>query len=313
MGKIGIIFPGQGAHFVGMGKALCEMSESARAVFEKIDVLRPGTSALCFGGPEEELNKTINTQPCIFAVEQAALAFLRDNGIVSQGYAGFSLGEITGLVASGILSLEEGLDFVTRRGRAMESASQICAATMIAVLKLDNETVESLCQEFNQCYPVNYNCPGQLVVALLREDVDLFLKRVKEIGGRGMSLDLSGGFHSPFMTYATELLQQDLNQFKFQSGSVPLYANASAQPYPASSEEIKSYVLHQIDHPVQWEKIIRNMIMDGYTTFIECGPGKTLGGFIKKIDASVLYYHYETLLAEYSEAKNAGKEWSFIC
>lgn len=313
MGKIGIIFPGQGAHFVGMGKTLYEISESARAVFEKMDALRPGTSTLCFEGPEEALNKTINTQPCIFAVEQAALTFLRDNGIVSQGYAGFSLGEITGLVAADILSLDEGLDLVTKRGRAMEAASQINAATMIAVLKLDNETVESLCQEFNQCYPVNYNCPGQLVVALLREDVDLFLKRVKEIGGRGMSLNLSGGFHSPFMTYATELLLQDLDEFEFQPGSVPLYSNASALPYPSLSAEIKSYVLHQINHPVQWEKIIKNMIDDGFTSFIECGPGKTLGGFIKKIDPSVVYYHFETLLAEYTEAKNAGKEWSFIC
>lgn len=313
MGKIALIFPGQGSQFVGMGKPLYEHSPSARAVFDQIDSLRHGTSDLCFEGPAEALNQTQNTQPCIFAVELAALATLKAVGIKAQGISGFSLGEVTGLVASGVLSLEDGLKFVKKRGKAMEEASNMTPASMVAVLKLDNATVEALCQEFCQCYPVNYNCPGQLVVALLKDDQELFLTRVKELGGRGIPLSLSGGFHSPFMTYATKLLEKKIYELTFSQGTIPLYSNAYAKPYPTSPVDIRSYILHQINHPVLWEQTMRNMIEDGFTTFIECGPGKTLNGFMKKIDKSVTCYHVETLLTDYLEAKNAGKEWSFIC
>lgn len=313
MGKIALLFPGQGAQFVGMGKPLYELCPSARIIFDQVDTIHHGTSTLCFEGPVEALNQTHNTQPCIFAVELAALAALKCVGVEAQGIAGFSLGEVTGLVASGVLSMEDGLKFVKKRGQAMEAASQLTPATMVAVLKLDNAAVEALCKEFNQCYPVNYNCPGQLVVALLRDDQDAFLARIKALGGRGIPLTLSGGFHSPFMTYATKLLEENIYELTFSAGSIPLYSNAYAKPYPESPVDIRSYILHQINHPVLWEQTMRNMIEDGFTTFIECGPGKTLAGFLKKIDKSVTSYHVETLLTDYLEAKNTGKEWSFIC
>lgn len=313
MAKIALLFPGQGSQYVGMGKPLYELSPCSREIFDQVDTIHPGTSALCFEGPAEGLNQTQNTQPCIFAVELAALAALKCIGVEAQGIAGFSLGEVTGLVAAGVLSMDDGLKFVKKRGRAMEEASQMTPASMVAVLKLDNATVEALCQEFNQCYPVNYNCPGQLVVALLKDDQEAFLMRVKELGGRGIPLTLSGGFHSPFMTYATKLLEQKIYELTFAAGSIPLYSNAYAKPYPTAPVDIRDYILHQINHPVLWEQTIRNMIADGFTTFIECGPGKTLGGFIKKIDKSVTCCHVETVLTDYLEAKNAGKEWSFIC
>ncbi|MEO1816500.1 MAG: ACP S-malonyltransferase [Acetobacterium sp.] len=313
MGKIALLFPGQGSQYVGMGKPLYELSPCSREIFDQVDAIHPGTSTLCFEGPAEALNQTQNTQPCIFAVELAALAALKCVGVEAQGTAGFSLGEVTGLVASGVLSMDDGLKFVKKRGRAMEEASQMTPASMVAVLKLDNATVEAICKEFNQCYPVNYNCPGQLVVALLKDDQEAFLTRVKEQGGRGIPLTLSGGFHSPFMTYATKLLEQKIYELTFAAGSMPLYSNAYAKPYPEAPVDIRNYILHQINHPVLWEQTIRNMIADGFTTFIECGPGKTLSGFIKKIDKSVTCYHVETLLTDYLEAKNAGKEWSFVC
>lgn len=313
MGKIALLFPGQGSQFIGMGKPLYEHCPSSRAIFDQVDSIHHGTSTLCFEGPAEDLNQTHNTQPCIFAVELAALAALKCVGVEAQGIAGFSLGEVTGLVASGVLTMEDGLKFVKKRGKAMEEASKMTPAFMVAVLKLDNAKVEALCKEFNQCYPVNYNCPGQLVVALLKEDQELFLTRVKELGGRGIPLSLSGGFHSPFMTYATKLLEKKIYELTFSEGSIPLYSNAYAKPYPTSPVDIRSYILHQINHPVLWEQTMRNMIEDGFTTFIECGPGKTLGGFLKKIDKTVTCYHVETLLTDYLEAKNAGKEWSFIC
>ena len=313
MGKIALLFPGQGSQYVGMGKPLYELSPCSREIFDQVDAIHPGTSTLCFEGPAEALNRTQNTQPCIFAVELAALAALKCVGVEAQGIAGFSLGEVTGLVAAGVLSMDDGLKFVKKRGHAMEEASQMTPASMVAVLKLDNATVESICKEFKQCYPVNYNCPGQLVVALLKDDQEAFLARVKELGGRGIPLTLSGGFHSPFMTYATKLLEQKIYELTFAAGSIPLYSNAYAKPYPTAPADIRDYILHQINHPVLWEQTIRNMIADGFTTFIECGPGKTLGGFIKKIDKSVTCCHVETVLTDYLEAKNAGKEWSFIC
>ncbi len=313
MGKIALLFPGQGAQFVGMGKPLYELSPTARAVFDQVDTFHPGASTLCFEGPAETLNQTENTQPCIFAVELAAWSALKRIGIEAQGIAGFSLGEVTGLVASGVLSMEDGLKFVKKRSQAMEEAAQMTPATMIAVLKLDDPTVEALCKEFNQCYPVNYNCPGQLVVSLLKADLELFQARVKALGGRGIPLTLSGGFHSPFMTYATKLLEKRIYELTFSEASIPLYSNAYAKPYPEAPQKIRDYILHQINHPVLWEQTMRNMIANGFTTFIECGPGKTLAGFLKKIDKSVTCLHVETVLTDYLEAQNAGKEWSFIC
>lgn len=313
MGKIAILFPGQGAQFVGMGQTLSEQSIAAKDVFDRIDAIRPGTSRLCFEGPAESLNKTINTQPCIFAVELASFTVLKDMGIQPDGLAGFSLGEITGLVAADMVNLKDGMQLVIKRGRAMEQATKEFDATMIAVLKLDDATIEVLCKEFKQCYPVNYNSPGQLVVALLKSDMDGFMLRVKELKGRGIPLGLSGGFHSPFMTYATKLLEKEIFGLDFSRGSIPLYANATALPYPDTSVEIRGQLLYQINHPVLWEKTIRGMIDEGFTTFIECGPGKTLAGLIKKIDSSVTCYSSDALINDYYESQKAGKEWSLEC
>lgn len=313
MDKIAFIFPGQGAHFIGMGKSIYDTCSSGRAVFEKIEALRPGTLSQCFEGRGEILNQTVNTQPCIFTVEMATVVTLNDMGLTPQAVAGFSLGEITGLVTSGILSLEDGLCLVSARGQAMEMATRGSAATMVAVLKLENKTVEALCEEFTGCYPVNYNCPGQLVVALLNQDLKDFTARVKALGGRGMPLGLSGGFHSPYMEEATKQLEPTLNQLSFSEGSIPLYGNATALPYSGSPEAIKAGILHQINHPVLWEKTIRQMIMDGVTTFIEVGPGKTLGGFLKKINSEINSFHSDDLIKDYYEKQKAGKEWSLEC
>jgi len=313
MGKIAFVFPGQGAHFVGMGQSIFDTSPSGKGVFEKIEALRPGTMDQCFDGPKEILNQTINTQPCIFAVEMAAMVTLNDMGLSPQAVAGFSLGEISGLVAAGIVSLEDGLQLVTARGQAMEMATRGSDATMAAVLKLENKTVEALCDEFSQCYPVNYNCPGQLVVALLTADLPDFVARVKTLGGRGMPLGLSGGFHSPYMEEAVKALQPTLNGLSFSKGSIPLYGNSTALSYPESSDVIKAEILHQINHPVLWEKTIRQMIADGTTTFIEVGPGKTLGGFLKKINSEINSFHSDDLIGDYYEKQKAGKEWSLEC
>ncbi|MBK5244328.1 MAG: ACP S-malonyltransferase [Eubacteriaceae bacterium] len=313
MDKIAFLFPGQGAHAVGMGKSIVELSPSGRGVFDKIETLRPGTKIQCFEGPAEILNQTVNTQPCIFTVEMAATMALNDMGLIPQAVAGFSLGEISGLVASGILSIEDGLTLVIARSQAMKMATQKTDATMVAVLKLNNDVVEALCQEFSLCFPVNYNCPDQLVVALNNKDLPEFLARVKALGGRGLPLGLSGGFHSPYMTEATNQLEPNLANLSFSKGSIPLYGNATALPYPESPNEIKSAILYQINHPVFWEKTIHQMIADGITTFIEVGPGKTLSGFFKKINSKIKIFHSDDPIKDFYEKQKAGKEWSLEC
>ena len=165
MGKIAFVFAGQGAQYSGMGQSLREASPAARAVFDVADTLRPGTSAQCFAAPVEELSITENTQPCLYCVDLAAAKALEEAGVIPDYAAGFSLGEIAALSFAGVFSPEEGFGFVCRRGRAMQKAGEENPGAMAAVLKLSNEQVEQLCAGFEKVWPVNYNCPGQLVCA----------------------------------------------------------------------------------------------------------------------------------------------------
>ncbi len=296
MGKIALVFPGQGAQFVGMGFDSYRQFESAQAVFDQADAFNSGILDLCFNGPIEKLNQTKNTQACLFTTELALVAALNEMNVKYEGLAGFSLGEITGLVVSSILSLEEGLELVFKRGQAMEKAAKESASMMIAVLKLNASKVEAICQDFSRAYPVNYNCPGQVVVSLLREDQNTFIQAVKEAGGRGIALNVSGGFHSPFMSTATDGFYKAIQDLNFQPPRIPLYSNTNALAYPKTRDDIIKQITYHINHPVYWEKTIRNMIADGFDQFIEVGPGKTLSGFIKKIDPYVHCSQAEDLL-----------------
>lgn len=296
MDKIAFLFPGQGAHFVGMGKDLYENIPSAQSVFKSIDSIRPHTSDQCFYGPKETLNQTFNTQPCIFSVELAMVAALKDKGYAPDGVAGFSLGEISALVASEILSLEDGLTLVTHRGKAMENAVQLVSATMVAVLKLDHSVAEELCKQFKGARAVNYNCPKQLVVAIDLDSLSDFLSAVKNSGGRGMPLGLPGGFHSFYMDSAAKELKETTQSLNFTQPTIPVYSNETALSYPLCPKVIEEKVLSQINHPVQWEKTIKQMKKDGFTLFIEVGPGKTLSGFMKKIDPELKVIHANTLI-----------------
>lgn len=287
MGKIALVFPGQGSQFVGMGFATYKQFKSAQVVFDQADAFNSGILDLCFKGPIEKLNQTKNTQACLFTTELALVAALDEMTVKYEGLAGFSLGEVTGLVVSNILSLEEGLDLVLKRGHAIERAAKESDSMMIAILKLKNSKVEGLCQNFSRAYPVNYNCPGQVVVSLLRRDQNAFIQAVKEAGGRGVALNVSGGFHSPFMSPTTTIFYKAIQELNFNPPRIPLYSNTNALPYPKNSDDIINQITYHINHPVYWEKTIRNMINDGFDQFIEVGPGKTLSGFIKKIDPYV--------------------------
>lgn len=279
MGKIAFVFSGQGAQYPGMGQSLAECSPAARGVFDLADSLRPGTSAQCFSGTAEELSITINTQPCLYCVDLAAAKALEERGVRPDFAAGFSLGEAAAVTFGGILSEQAGFDFVCKRAEAMDAAARRNPGSMAAVLKLPNETVEALCKEFTQVWPVNYNCPGQLVVAGEKEQLAAFGQKVKEAGGRAAPLAVSGGFHSPFMEDAARELDQFLAGAEFRPGRLPVYANFTARPY---GDDPRGLLVSQVRSPVRWQETVEALAGEGVDTFLECGPGKTLCGLIKK-------------------------------
>lgn len=279
MGKIAFVFSGQGAQYPGMGESLCGISPAAKEVFALADSLRPGTSAQCFSGTAEELAVTKNTQPCVYCVDLAAAKALEEAGIRPDFAAGFSLGEVAALTFGGVFTPEAGFDFVCRRAQAMQQAAEENPGAMAAVLKLPNEKVEALCGEFSRVWPVNYNCPGQLVVAGDPEQLAAFQAKVKEAGGRAAPLAVSGGFHSPLMESAAGKLLEALGEIPLGKPSLPIYANATAQPYEG---DMGALLVRQVKSPVRWQETIEALAAEGADTFFECGPGKTLCGLIKK-------------------------------
>ena len=279
MGKIAFVFAGQGAQYSGMGQSLCEASPAAKAVFDTADKLRPGTSEQCFTGTAEELSITKNTQPCLYCVDLAAAKALEEAGVKPDYVAGFSLGEIAALSYAGVFSEEQGFSFVCKRAEAMQKAGEENPGAMAAVLKLKNEQVEELCAGFEKVWPVNYNCPGQLVCAGEKSQIEEFCQKVAEIGGKAVPLAVSGGFHSPFMESASQALKEVLEPMELSAPQVPVYANYTAQPYDQTAKEL---LTQQVKNPVRWQETVETLHNLGVDTFIECGPGKTLCGLIRK-------------------------------
>lgn len=280
MGKIAFVFAGQGAQFVGMGQELWTHSDAAHSVFGLAELHRPGTRKLCFEGPLAELSETINTQPCLYAMDLACAQALTEAGVVADCAAGFSLGEVAAAAFAGMVDLEAGFRLVCERARLMQACAQRHPSAMAAVLKLSASQVEALCGQFRAVYPVNYNCPGQIAVAGDREEMDVFSEQVAQLGGKAVRLNVSGGFHSPFMDQAAEGLRAALEPVELLAPSIPLYANLTGRPYEGA---LKDTLASQVNHPVRWQDTIERMVQDGVDTFIEVGAGKTLTGLIKKI------------------------------
>ena len=295
MGKIAFVFSGQGDQFPGMGKDLADKYPSAKSVFDMCDGIRPGTSEQCFNGTEEELKETKNTQPCLFAMELAAANVLFDKGVKPEALAGFSLGEVTAATAAGIFDNETGFRLVCKRGELMQTEAEKFDTSMAAVVKLTPEQVQDVCAKYSDVYPVNFNCPGQITVSGLASQMKDFSADVKAAGGRALPLKLKGAFHSPFMNAASEAFRVELENAKINKGNITLYSDLTSMPYTDDVAEILS---KQICSPVLWEKIVRNMIADGFDTFIEIGPGRTLTNMIKKISADVKAQTVEEYLSE---------------
>jgi [acyl-carrier-protein] S-malonyltransferase len=253
-----------------------------------MDKIREGTSAQCFNGTSEELSITINTQPCIFSVNLAVAYVLKEAGISPDAIAGFSLGEISALEFSGVLNFNDAASLVCKRAEFMQAAAKEESAKMAAILKLSNEEVRNLSEKCNKVFPVNYNCPGQIVIAGEESELESFYSDVKEKGGRVIPLAVSGGFHSPFMKKAGLNMKEEIEKYNFKRPDIKLYSNYTGEVY---GENMKELIVKQIYNPVLWQKIIENMIEDGIDTFIEVGPGKVLSGFIKKISSEVNIYN----------------------
>ena len=290
MSKIAFVFSGQGAQAPGMGKELYDCSPAAKAVFDLADSIRPGTSQQCFEGTQEELNVTINTQPCLFACDLAAAKAAQERGIQPDCAAGFSLGEAAAVAFSGMLTEAEAFSMVCKRAELMNEAAQKNPGAMAAVMKLSPQQVETLCGPIENAWPVNYNSPKQTVVAASADTIDQVVEAASAQRGRPVKLAVSGAFHSPLMHSAADGLREYLASVSLREERLPVYANLTAEPY---GEDKKETMAAQCENPVRWQKTIENMIANGVDTFIEVGVGKTLAGLIKKINPEVMVYQIE--------------------
>ena len=304
MSKIAFVFSGQGAQAPGMGKELYDCSPAAKAVFDLADSIRPGTSQQCFEGTQEELNVTINTQPCLFACDLAAAKAAQERGIQPDCAAGFSLGEAAAVAFSGMLTEAEAFSMVCKRAELMNEAAQKNPGAMAAVMKLSPQQVETLCGPIENAWPVNYNSPKQTVVAASADTIDQVVEAASAQRGRAVKLVVSGAFHSPLMHSAADGLREYLASVSLREERLPVYANLTAEPY---GEDKKETMAAQCENPVRWQKTIENMIANGVDTFIEVGVGKTLVGLIKKINPEVTVYQIENKEGLDAAAEALGK------
>jgi [acyl-carrier-protein] S-malonyltransferase len=286
MSKTALLFAGQGAQVVGMGKDLAEKFPSAKAWFDRANAaLGYDLAGICFNGPETDLTKTENAQPGIFLVSWVAFQLLKEHApnLKFDAAAGLSLGEFTALTAAGAMGFEDGLRVVRQRGKFMQEACDVTKGGMAAIIGLDEAPTREVCAEAGVVL-ANLNCPGQLVISGEAEKIAKACELVRVKGAkRALPLAVAGAYHSPLMAGAQPKLAAELAKINLVLPSVPVISNVTAQPHN-SPAEISARLVEQVTSSVLWENSMRYLLSQGFTRFIELGPGTALSGFMKRID-----------------------------
>lgn len=293
MAKIAFVFPGQGSQKIGMGKDAFDGNAASRAAFEEADAaLGESLSNLCFDGPEEALRLTANTQPALVAT---SIALLRAFGVEPHGVAGHSLGEYSANVAAGALAFADAVRVVRKRGTYMQEAVPVGAGAMAAVMGGDRASIEALCESTpGVVEPVNYNCPGQVVVAGEAAAVAAFVANLSSISAKGIPLNVSAPFHSSLMRPAEARLSPGLDALVFSDPRLPIYTNVDASPV-TNGDDARDALRRQVSRAVRWDDSIARMLADGFTHFVEIGPGKVLTGLIGRISKDTVRLNVQSL------------------
>lgn len=290
MTKTALLFAGQGAQFVGMGKDLAERFPSAQQWLERArSTLGYDLAQICFSGPKAELTKTEHAQPAIFLVSWIAWQLLRERvaGLKFEATAGLSLGEFTALAAAGAMNFEDGLRLVGQRGRFMQEACDATQGAMAAIIGLDENLTRDVCSEAGVAL-ANLNCPGQLVISGATEKIAQACELAKAKGARrALPLTVAGAYHSPLMSSAQPKLSAELERVAVQPANVSVISNVTAQPH-GDPKCIRVRLAEQVTSSVLWEQSMRYLLGQGFTRFVELGPGSALSGFMKRIDKNVL-------------------------
>lgn len=286
--KTVFMFPGQGSQKVGMGKDLAENYKIAKSTFEEADdILKMKISELCFSGDEEKLKQTKYTQLAVFTVSLAIFRVLQENEITPSAVAGHSLGEYSALVASDVLSFVDALELIQKRAYLMKEAAEKNPGGMVAVLGLDSEQIEEVCHQASSVCTINvanYNCPGQIVISGEFEALELATELAEKMGAkRCIPLAVSGAFHSELMLPAEDGMKEAVTDVEFNSPEVKFVQNVTGD-YVCSPEIIRQNLVSQITSSVKWESSMSRLISDGFSLFVEVGPGKVLSGLLRRIN-----------------------------
>ncbi|RGS74736.1 MULTISPECIES: ACP S-malonyltransferase [unclassified Mitsuokella] len=300
MNKLAFVFPGQGAQTVGMGKDFFAEYDVAKKLFQEADeALGYSIKDMCFEGPAEDLKLTANTQPAILTVSVIVNEILKEHGIQPDIAGGHSLGEYSALVAAGVLSFQDAVLLVHKRGQYMQEAVPVGEGGMAAIIGLGDEVIADACEKATasagEVQPVNFNCPGQTVIAGTTKGVEAAVETLKAAGAKkAVILPVSAPFHSTLMKPAAEKLAAELEKVEIHDAAFPVVSNFTGK-LETKADEIKANLVAQADHPVKWIACVNTMKEFGADTFVEAGPGKTLCGFNRRIDRALKSVNVENL------------------